>query len=136
MESATLGGQDALDFPAEVKANQNISNATVTLTNQQTELSGAVTDAQGRPVSDYSLVVYAADQRYWIPDSRRIRSVRPATDGTFKFTNLPPVTIGLRRCSNPGRAWFDPSFLQQLDSSATRERDRRRKESAERSNRR
>jgi len=120
MESATLGGQDALDFPAEVRANQSISNATVTMTDQQTELSGAVTDAQGRPVSDYSLVVYAADQRYWIPDSRRIRSARPATDGTFKITNLPPGDYRIAPVLDPEPgAWFDPAFLQQLDPSAT-----------------
>jgi protocatechuate 3,4-dioxygenase beta subunit len=120
MESATLGGQDALDFPAEITANQNIGNAIVTLTDQQSELSGAVTDAQGRPVSDYSLVVYAADQRYWIPDSRRIRSVRPATDGTFKITNLPAGEYRIAPVLDPEPgAWFDPSFLQQLDSAAT-----------------
>ena len=120
MESATLGGQDALDFPAEVKPNQNISNATVTLTDQQSELSGVVTDAQGRPVSDYSLIVYAADQRYWIPDSRRIRSVRPATDGTFKFGNLPPGEYRLAPVLDPEPGgWFDPAFLQQLESAAT-----------------
>lgn len=103
-----------------MRANQNISNATVTLTDQQSELSGAVTDAQGRPVSDYSLVVYAADQRYWIPDSRRIRSVRPATDGTFKITNLPPGDYRIAPVLDPEPgAWFDPSFLQQLDSTAT-----------------
>jgi len=120
MESATLGGQDALDFPAEVKANQNISNATVTLTDQQSELAGVVTDAQGHPVSDYSLVVYAADQRYWIADSRRIRSVRPATDGTFRMTNLPPGDYKIAPVLDPEPgAWYDPSFLQQLDPAAT-----------------
>ena len=30
---------------------------------------------------DYTLILYPADQRFWAPQSRRIQSARPATDG-------------------------------------------------------
>ena len=43
-----------------------------------------VATAQGQAVSDYTLIIYPTDQRYWLPQSRRIRSIRPATDGLLR----------------------------------------------------
>jgi hypothetical protein len=121
VEYAVLGGQDTLDFPVEIKGGQNISGATITFTDQQSELSGTVANDRGQPVSDYSVIVYPTDQRYWGAESRRIRSVRPATDGTFKLTNLPPGDYRIAPVIDPEPgAWYDGSFLQQLDAASER----------------
>ena len=84
-------------------------------------MTGTVTNSQGQAVSDYTLIVYPTDQRYWLPQSRRIRSVRPATDGTFTLTGLPAgeYRIAPELDPEPG-SWFDASFLQQLDSTSQR----------------
>ena len=63
---------------------------TVTFTDSVSDLSGTLSDAAGRPVTDYFVVVIPADTRYWLPASRRIVSARPAVDGAFTFRNLPP----------------------------------------------
>jgi len=121
LQSATISGQDALDSFLEVKGNEEISGAVITFSDQQTELTGVVTNTQGQPVSEYSLIVYAADSKYWGPMSRRVRSIRPDSDGQFKITNLPPgeYRIGTVLDPEPG-SWYDPAFLQQLEGTAMR----------------
>ena len=46
MKSATTAGRDILDFPLEIKPNQDVSDLTVTMSNQSQELSGTLTDSQ------------------------------------------------------------------------------------------
>jgi uncharacterized protein (DUF2141 family) len=118
--SAVIGGQDALDFPFEVKGSQNVSGVVVTLTNQQTELTGTITDDGNQPTSAYSLVVFPADSRYW-SSTRRIQSTRPATDGRYTFRNLPPGDYFLAPVVDvePGQT-SDPEYLQQLEATSLR----------------
>jgi len=121
VESAVVGGQDALDFPLDIRSSQNLTGAVVTFTDQPAMVSGAVTNTQGQAVSDYSLIIYPTDQRYWLPQSRRIRSVRPATDGTFSVNGLPPGDYRVAPVLDPEPgSWFDGTFLQQLDGSSER----------------
>ncbi|HXW06818.1 MAG TPA: carboxypeptidase regulatory-like domain-containing protein [Vicinamibacterales bacterium] len=121
LESAVIDGQDTLDFPVEVKPNQNVTNALITFSDRQAELSGLVTDSRGRPASEYTLLAFSADPRYWTPQSRRIQSTRPATDGRFIFRSLPPGEYRLTAIVDPEPgSWFDPAFLQQLESSTLR----------------
>ena len=118
--SAVIGGQDALDFPFEVKGSQNVSGVVVTLTSQQTELTGTVTDDRSQPTSAYSLVVFPADSRYW-SSTRRVQSTRPATDGRYTFRNLPPGEYFLAPVVDvePGQT-SDPEYLQQLEATSLR----------------
>ena len=79
------------------------------------ELSWLAQDATGKPVTDYTLVVFPADTRYWLPQARRIQATRPATDGRFLFTNLPAGDYRLVAVVDPEPGqWFDPAFLRQL----------------------
>ena len=121
VESAIVEGQDALDFPFEVKAGQPIGSAVITLTDRRAELTGTVADAHGQPAPGYTLLLYPSDQRYWMPRSRRIRTTRPATDGQFVFASVPPGDYKLVPVGDvePG-AWFDPAFLQHVDPAALR----------------
>ncbi len=120
-ESAMIGGQDTLDFPFEVKGNQNVPGVTITLTDRRTELTGKVVDGQNRPAVDYTIVIFPADQRYWAGGSRRIQTTRPSTDGSFTFRNLPP---GDYRIATPvdlePAGTSDPAVLQQLEGASMR----------------
>ncbi len=121
LASSVVSGQDTLDFPVEVKPNQNVSNMVLTFTDRQTEISGTIVDAQGQPAPDYTIVVYPADREFWTSSSRRIRTQRPGTDGKFTFGNLPPGDYRIAPVLDPEPGvWFDPSFLQQLDAGALR----------------
>jgi hypothetical protein len=121
VESAVVAGQDTVDFPVEIRANQHVTGASITFTDRQTEFTGAVVNERNEPVSAYTLVVYAAESRYWTGLSRRIQTSRPGTDGRFTFRNLPPGDYRLATVFDPEPGvWFDPAYLQQLDGSATR----------------
>jgi hypothetical protein len=121
LESSVVDGHDSLDFPFEVKPGQNLGSATITFTDRRSELTGAIVDSAGRPAAGYTLILFPADQRYWVPQSRRIRTTRPATDGQFSFVNIPPGDYKIAPVvdAEPG-AWFDPAFLQELDQTALR----------------
>ena len=55
LESAVVGGHDALDFPFEVKPGQNVGSVALTFSDRRSELTGAVTDASGQPAFGYTL---------------------------------------------------------------------------------
>jgi hypothetical protein len=121
VESAMIGGQDALDIPIEIKGNQNLPSVSITLTDRQTEVTGTLLDPRNQPATDYTLLVFPADSSLWMRNARRIQTARPATDGRFTFRNLPageyliaPV-VDLEAGSQ-----YDAGFLQQLEPSAIR----------------
>jgi hypothetical protein len=114
------GGKDALDFLLDVQPNDDLSNVTITFTNKPAELTGTLTDLSGVPTADYTIVLFAADQRFWTPTSRRILTTRPSTDGKFSFRDLPPGDYRLAALADaePG-SWFDPELLKQLLTAST-----------------
>lgn len=119
IKSAVIDGQDALDFPLEIK--QSLAGAVVTFTDRQAEISGTAIDQKGQPSTTATIVLFPADQRLWGSTSRRIRTARVATDGSFTFTTVPPGEHRLAPTIDPEPdAWFDPAFLQQLESGAIR----------------
>ncbi len=114
LKAAVAGGKDALDFGLVVEPNQDVT-ATVTFGDKTQEVSGTIQDTQGNPTSDYTIVIFAAEKGYWVPQARRINAVRPGTDGKFTFRNLPVGEYRLTAVTDaePGE-WFDPNFLEQL----------------------
>jgi hypothetical protein len=119
--SSIVSGQDTLDVPFEVKPNQNVSNAVLTFSDRQTEVTGTLVDDKGQPAPDYTIIIYPAEREYWTPQSRRIQSARPATDGGFTFRNLPAGEYLVSAVLDPEPGmWYDPQFLQQLEPSSMR----------------
>jgi len=118
LSSTRVAGVEALDFPFEVAPNQDVNGAVLTFSDRTQQLSGTIQDSSGRPITDFTIVVYPPDQRYWLPQSRRIDAARPDTDGRFSFTGLPPGDYRLTAIvdAEPGE-WYNPSFLSQLMAS-------------------
>ena len=119
LKSAVAGGRDALDVPLDLGPGETISNAVVTFTDATQEVSGRLQDASGRPATDFTMVVFPADPRFWLAQSRRIKAVRPATDGRFVVTGLPPgeyrIAATLDVTQNEAA---DPALLEQLRQAA------------------
>jgi hypothetical protein len=87
----------------------------VTFSKNQTELTGAMTDPTGKPAPDYTLILFPSDSRFWTPQSRRIQTARPSSDGRYAFRSLPAGDYRLIAVEDvePGQ-WFDPAFLKEL----------------------
>ncbi len=115
VKQVLVNGVDVLDFPFEVEPGNHVSNVTIQFGDKVTELKGTLSAADGSPTSDYSVVVFPDDQRYWIPHARRMRSTRPATDGTFSIAGLPPGDYRIAAVTDvEAGEWLDPEFLRQL----------------------
>jgi hypothetical protein len=121
LDSAVVEGQDTLDLPFEVKPGSAPSGAVITFTDRQSQLTGTITNQRGQPAPEQTLILYPADERLWVPQSRRVRSTRPSTEGVFTFNGIPPGDYKLVAMVDVETgAWFDPSFLQQIDAASTR----------------
>ena len=120
LKAVRLNGTDVIDSGLEIRANEDVSGLEVELTTQQSEVSGIVTDPRGRPIQDYSVVVFARDSSRWTNQSRYFGNARPDQDGRFKVRGLPQgdyYAIALDYIE-PG-AGTDPEMLEQLRGRAT-----------------
>jgi hypothetical protein len=113
--SVRLDGSDVCDLAIEVRPGQDIRGVEVKLAPNGASLSGTLFDSSGRPNSDLLVVVFPADEKYWLPGSPRVRTARPASDGRYSVRSLPPGSyrIGVVTDAEPGE-WFAPPFLKKL----------------------
>jgi hypothetical protein len=89
LESMTVNGVDVTDTPLRFgTAAQSIDNVDVLMTNRLTEISGEVTDSNGRRVSSAAVLAFAANRERWYPGSRFVQYAA-SSDGTFAIRGLP-----------------------------------------------
>jgi hypothetical protein len=113
-------GTDVTDSGIEFRANEDITEIEVELTNRLTDLSGLVTNSRGAAVKDYSVVIFAQDRDKWTANSRYMRTGRPDQDGRFKLTGLPPGEyhiVALEYLDTD--QWPEPEYLERVRSKAT-----------------
>lgn len=114
-------GVDVTDSGIEFRANEDVANIEVEITNRLSDVSGLVTNSRGTAVKDYSVVVFPQDRDKWTPNSRYMRTSRPDQDGRFKVNGLPPgayYIVALDYLDTSGD-WSDPEALDRLHSKAT-----------------
>jgi uncharacterized protein (DUF2141 family) len=121
VDSITVADQDVLDFPLEIKGTRDITGVTVTFGDRISELSGTIANEKGEPATEQTILLYPTDQKYWTPQSRRIRTIRAGADGLFNFRVIPPGEYRLTTLVDPEPGiWYDREVLEQLDSSSIR----------------
>jgi protocatechuate 3,4-dioxygenase beta subunit len=121
LRSAVLAGKDVADVPFEIGAGQNVAGLAVTFTDVQTELSGLLTDSAGRPAPQLYVVVFSTDKTMWMPESRRIRSVRSGDNGSYAIVGLPPGEYYLCALTELDTGLqYEGEYLQQFIPSAIR----------------
>jgi protocatechuate 3,4-dioxygenase beta subunit len=121
LKSAIVDGVDTLDFPLDLTGDRDITDAVLTVADHISELTGRLTEVNGEPGYNYTIVVAADDSRYWTPGSRRIAIARPGAGGQFRISNLPLGGYHLAAVTDfePG-SQYDPVFLKELASASMR----------------
>ena len=113
LKSVVLNGQDITDTPVEFPPGQTVTGLQVMLTKKVSSLSGLVSDAKGQPVLDATVVVFPADEKLWIYQSRFIKAARPDQEGRYRMTAMPAgehyLVVALQGLED-GQAG-DPEFL-------------------------
>lgn len=119
--SATVGGREVLDAPLEIRSGENTSDLVLRFTSRPSELAGRLQSSGGQPAPAFSIIVFSVDRAFWTPSSRRVRQLRPATDGVFSVRGLPAGEYYIAALTDvePGE-WFDPAFLAQLVGGAAK----------------
>jgi hypothetical protein len=112
-------GQDYADLPMDLRAGDRIPDVEVMLSNRTSELQGLLTDADGSPRFDVTLVAFPADSRYWWTGTRRIQIARPDTSGFYLMRGLPEGEYLLAAVTGPLPAEpGDPQYLGRLTGAA------------------
>jgi hypothetical protein len=119
--SATTQGRDVLDSLLEVRAGEDVADVVLTFSNRVSELAGRLQSALGQPAPNYYIIAFSTDRSYWLPRSRRVKSMRPAADGGFLVRGLPAGEYYVAALTDvePGQ-WYDAAFLAQLVDSAAK----------------
>jgi len=87
----------------------------ITVIPRMASITGQLQNQMNQPVTSFTVIAFAADQRFWTPSSRRIQTIRPSADGRFSVKDLPPGDYRVVAVTDvaPGQ-WFDPVFLREL----------------------
>jgi hypothetical protein len=120
VKSVRANGLDLTDSGIDL-GSQGLSGVEIELTNRPQQVSGTVTDSKGAAAADYIVVAFAQDRARWLSPMNRYTAVaRPAPDGTFKVTTLPPgeyYAVALDAIDL--NDWQDPDSLEGLSRVAT-----------------
>jgi hypothetical protein len=118
--SGLTGGRDVLDFPLDLHAGTAVPEVVFMLSDRRPSVSGVLQAADGPARPDH-VVLFSADRADWHPRSRRIRAVRPATDGSYRIEDIPPgeYLIATVTGAEPD-AWHERTLLERLAASAIR----------------
>ena len=102
LKSVLASNHDIVDTPIELRSGQALSNVNLIFTNKHQEINGTVTNEQGQPVTDFTVLAFGADPDLWRPLARQIGTARPDQNGKFPDPK-PPARQLLRRHGRSGR---------------------------------
>jgi hypothetical protein len=121
LKSVTVGGRDVTDTPIQVRSGETVSNVVVVFTDRQNEITGTVTDEQGAPVPDFTVLAFPTDSSLWRPQARQIMTARPDQTGKYRIRGLPPGEYYLVTVDPTEQGeWFEPAYLDDHRTGASR----------------
>jgi carboxypeptidase family protein len=126
LKAVVANGLDVTDTALSFGTKDaSLTGVEVILTNKAARVGGSVTDAAGRPATDYTVVVFATAADRWYQGSRFFNFTRPTADGTFTIAGLPPAeyyvaAVDWMQGNDGFGEWQDPTFLNAIASRASR----------------
>ena len=118
--ASAMGGRDTIVTPLDIRGDESVTDAVVTLTDRPAEVSGTLLDAEQRPVPGMIVVLFSADRETWVMNPSRVnRMSTPSTDGTFRFSSTLPGEYYLAVVTAiDNNEWNDPAVKEQLAAAA------------------
>jgi hypothetical protein len=115
MTSMMSGDRDLLDRLIQVRPGSPSMNVVLSMSDRHTELSGTLRTSTGQPHADVFVIAFSTDRAMWGPSARRVRAVRPGSDGRFSMPDLPPgeYLLGVVTDIEP-EDWQNPALLERL----------------------
>lgn len=117
VKAIRLDGRDLEDGVAELAPGRR--EVEVVVTDRVSGVSGAVVDRRGRPMPNYSVIVFPPEPTRWHVVSPAIREARTDSDGRFQIDRLPPGTY--RAVAVPALARMtleSAAVLERLETSS------------------
>jgi hypothetical protein len=68
-----------------------------------------------------TVILFPADERLWLPQSRQIATARTDTAGSYQLSPVPPgeyLVVAVEEVDQG--EWFDPTYLDQIRNRATK----------------
>jgi hypothetical protein len=124
--TVVVDGVDMTDRAIDISVDRVPKDIVVTLTDTWQDISGRVTNTENAGVSDYTMLVFPADEAYWLFNSRRVATAQPDNDGHYQLGGpgpafLPPGDYYLAAVTDASKdEQYDPAFLRSLIPSAIR----------------
>jgi hypothetical protein len=121
LKSVVVDGREVIDTPIEIRSGQRLTGVSVVFTDKLTEVNGTLTDSQGTPLTEYTVLAFPADASLWRAQARQIMTTRPDQNGKFQLRGLPPgeYFIGATDPVEQGE-WFEPEYLDRQRAGASR----------------
>jgi Carboxypeptidase regulatory-like domain len=119
LKSVTLSGRDIIDTPLDVRSGQALAGVTLVFTDKLSEVNGTLTDDQGQPITEFTVLAFPTDNTLWRPQARQIMTARPDQTGTYQMRGLPAGDYYVTAVDPTEQGeWFEPAFLDQHRGSA------------------
>jgi hypothetical protein len=119
MKAKLYNGRDLSDAPIAFNAGTAIDGVRVLMTNRTATLAGAAVDAQGTPVADYSVLLFAADRA--LSARRYARWARPNQQGRFAIADvLPGEYLAIAVADVDDTQWQNADYLDRFRAAATK----------------
>lgn len=125
LQSVRVGAQDATDVPFDFGGKPGWSvHGEIVIATDGGRISGTVSDEDGKPVEEYTVVVFPSNRSLWRVHSRYLTFARPSLSGTFDVEGLPPgeylaAAVRTLDATAAGGEWQDPEVLENLAAQAT-----------------
>jgi Carboxypeptidase regulatory-like domain len=119
LKSVSISGRDVTDTPVVLRTGESLANVEIVFTDRLTEIGGTITNEQGTPVPDYTVLAFSTDRSLWRPQSRQIMTARPDQTGKYRIRGLPPGDYYLATVDPAEQGeWFEAAYLDDRRAGA------------------
>jgi protocatechuate 3,4-dioxygenase beta subunit len=120
IRSVRANSIDVTSEGIEVKPGENVTGVEIELANRVATISGLVKNARGETSKDYTVVLFALDNKSRPPTTRFLLLARPDQGGRFKMSGMLPADYSIVAVATAQMSQAtDPEFLERIQPTAS-----------------